>query len=69
MTEEQVREIVEGTENMRSAITYMETLDASKQKKKHNLAYLKGKIRFSDGYDYKSMRMNKIIPELQLIKA
>ncbi len=44
-------------ENMQSVINYMESLDANKQKKKLSLADLKGKIRFSDGYDYKSMRM------------
>lgn len=43
-------------ENMKSVINYMETLDTTK-KKKLSLADLKGKIRFSDGYDYKSMRM------------
>lgn len=44
------------TENMQSVINYMETLDSTKQKKKLNLADLKGKIRFSDNYDYKAMR-------------
>ena len=45
------------TENMKSVINYMESLDVNKQKKKLSLSDLKGKIRFSDGYDYKSMRM------------
>ena len=36
-------------------ISYMEAMERPSAKKK-NLADLKGKIQFADGYDYKSMR-------------
>ena len=40
-------------------LTYMETMDFSQKKRQHNLADLKGKIQFSEGYDYKAMRSAK----------
>ena len=37
-------------------ISYIETIDFSQKKNQKSLADLKGKIHFSDGYDYKAMR-------------
>ena len=37
-------------------ISYIETIDFSQKKKQKSLSDLKGKIHFSDGYDYKAMR-------------
>ena len=35
---------------------YIETIDFTQNRKPKSLIDLKGKIEFSDGYDYKSMR-------------
>lgn len=40
-------------------LTYMETMDFPQKKRQLSLADLKGKIQFSDGYDYKAMRSAK----------
>lgn len=37
-------------------ISYMESFESTHEKKEKKLSDLKGKIRFSDNYDYKSMR-------------
>ena len=43
-------------EQAQMVISYIETIDTPAKATKHNLADLKGKIQFADGYDYKSMR-------------
>ena len=43
-------------EQAQLVISYIETIDSSNKKKQKNLADLKGKIQFADGYDYKAMR-------------
>lgn len=41
-------------------LSYMKSLEPSLHKNgEHKLSDLKGKIQFSDGYDYKSMRNEK----------
>ena len=40
-------------------LTYMETMDYPVKKQPRSLADLKGKIQFSDGYDYKAMRSSQ----------
>lgn len=37
-------------------LTYMEAMDFPRKKQRRSLADLKGKIQFSEGYDYKAMR-------------
>mgnify|MGYP006916252532 CR=1 FL=1 len=39
-------------------LTYMESIDFP-EKRRHNLADLKGKIQFADGYDHKVMRSGR----------
>ena len=43
-------------EQAQMVISYIETIDFSQKTKQKSLADLKGKIQFSDGYDYKAMR-------------
>lgn len=43
-------------EQAQMVISYIETIDFAQKKKQKNLADLKGKIQFADGYDYKAMR-------------
>lgn len=43
-------------EKAQQVILYMESFDIPEQQKKKSLADLKGKIQFSEGYDYKAMR-------------
>lgn len=44
-------------EHARDVIAYMEQIkDTDKSTKKRRLSDLKGKIQFSDDYDYKTMR-------------
>ena len=43
-------------EQAQMVISYIETIDVTQKKKQKNLADLKGKIQFADGYDYKVMR-------------
>lgn len=43
-------------EQAQMVISYIETIDVTQKKKQKNLADLKGKIQFADGYDYKAMR-------------
>jgi len=43
-------------EKAQMVISYMESFDYPEKTKKKSLADLKGKIQFSDDYDYKAMR-------------
>ena len=43
-------------EQARMVISYMETIEFPAEKRQHSIADLKGKIQFSDGYDYKAMQ-------------
>ena len=43
-------------EKAQMVISYMESFDYPVKTKKKSLADLKGKIQFSDDYDYKAMR-------------
>ncbi|QNL97881.1 hypothetical protein [Treponema sp. Marseille-Q4132] len=43
-------------EKAQMVISYMESFDYPEKTKKKSLVDLKGKIQFSDNYDYKAMR-------------
>lgn len=47
-------------ERAQKVINYIEEMEPIlRENKKHNLSDLKGKIEFSEGYDYKAMRSTK----------
>ena len=46
-------------EQVRMVISYMEAIELPSEKRRRSLADLKGKIRFTDGYDYKAMRSSQ----------
>ena len=46
-------------EQVRMVISYMEAIELPSEKRRRSLAALKGKIRFTDGYDYKAMRSSQ----------